>query len=547
MSKKSRTIAAIDIGTNSIHMVIASVNQRKMLSFISRDKEMVRLGCSGKDMKHLESDAIERGVRTLKHFAEIAKSENAMVRAVATSAVREALNSHEFIEMVSQEAGIEAEIVSGIEEGRLIYLGAINAISCNGKKTLVIDIGGGSTETIIGTGNEIIYVDSHKLGAIRLSNRFFPNGIIDKKSVDDCREYIVGEWTPILDRLKSTGFEIVLGCSGTITNLALISLAMKGERIPENINGLVLTKEDLMKVIKKIISSKNLKQRLNIPGIDPTRADIITGGALIFEQIMRALDIKQIIISAYALREGILFDTIEKFEADLQHTHPSHLKLESLNHIIELYQVDIVHANHILKLAIKLYDSLLDLHKLPDLDIEYLEASALLHDVGYHISRDQHHKHSYYLIKNSVMPGYTNDELELIANVARYHRKSHPKKKHEEFSLLNENRQYLVMILAGILRIAEGLDRRQLRNVADLEIYPSWQKSSTGYLENRKPKTHISFHANPNDEMNAKRTLYVEIIPEPDTTYPDIELWGAERRKLLLEEVFDINIEFSIK
>ncbi|MBM2814056.1 MAG: exopolyphosphatase [Ignavibacteria bacterium] len=516
MHKKTPLIAAIDLGTNSFHMVTASVNNRQMLKIVSREKEMVRLGSSGGDMKKLMPDAIERGVRTLKHFAEIAKNDNADIRAIATSAVREAQNQSDFIERVKNEIGIDIEVVSGVEEGRLIYIGAMHAVPIFDKKALVIDIGGGSTEAIIGLKGNINFVNSHKLGAIRLTKKFFHDGISTPKRVSESRDFIKGDWAPTLKLVEQTGFEVVVGTSGTITNLALMTLAMRGEKIPGIINGLTVSGADILKVINLIVNTRTVKERAALPGMDADRADIITAGALILEQAIKQLHIDKLILSSYALREGIVFDTVLKSRSESEHRVLSHLRYDTIYHLCQIYQVDIEHAEHIKQLALQIFDGLQDLHKLGFSQREFLEDAAMLHDAGYHISHDSHHKHSYYLIKNSIMPGFTMDESEYIANIARYHRKSHPKKKHENFKGLSNEKQDGVRILSGILRISEGIDRRMLKNVLSVGIKYDAQK------------------------------ITISLISEHEKAYPDIELWGAERRKLLLEETLCRNIVFEI-
>lgn len=516
MLTKAPLIAAIDVGTNSFHLLIASVNNRGMLQINSREKEVVRLGSSSGDMKYLSPEAISRGFETLKNFAQLAKSENAEIFAVATSAVREALNKKEFLDKVKDELGIDIEVISGNEEGRLIYLGVLHALPILNKKTLIIDIGGGSTETIVGLNGEILYVNSVKLGAIRLTKRFFDTDKISNKQIEECREFIKGEWTPILKNVEKCGFETVVGTSGTIQNIALMVLSEKNERIPDILNGITISTEDSLKIIQRIISAKTNEERLELPGIDPSRVDIIVAGALIFEFILKTLQIKKFCISSYALREGILFDKVEKANALQQYGNLSHLRYETIYFLCQQYKVDLKHAEYVKNIALTIFDSLQELHKLGNYERELLEAASLLHDAGYYIAHDQHHKHSYYLIMNSIMPGFTNDEAEIIANIARYHRKSHPKKKHIEFQNLSEEKQRIVKILAGILRIAEGIDRRQLQTVKEVKVY-----------------------------SNAKE-INIHLIPNENSEYPDIELWGANRRKLLLEETFKKIVNFYI-
>lgn len=508
---KSPVIAAIDVGTNSFHLIVASVDRKGILNVITREKEMVRLGSSGTDMKYLEDAAMERGIATLKNFAELARSEKAIIRAVATSAVREALNKNIFQERALNEVGIEIEVVSGVEEGRLIYLGALHALPIYNKQTLVIDIGGGSTETIIGKEGNIIHVNSEKLGAIRLTKRFFENGKSTKEAVKLCREYIRGEWAPAIKKISEIGFELVVGCSGTIQTLAKMVLANKGQQIPDVLNGITVQARDLLEVINTISKTTSVKERQSLPGIDIDRADIILGGALIFEHFLKELNIDRILISPYALREGIVFDTVQKIKELNEYKHLTHLRYQTVLNLCTKFQVESNHSDHVRNISLKIFDALSIFHKLGSAEREMLEAASLLHDVGYIISHDQHHKHSYYIITHSDMPGFTNDEAEMIGIIARYHRKSHPKKKHPEFTNLSFKKQEIVKILAGILRLSEGIDRRRKQYVKDVNI-------------------HIK-----------ARTVLIKLIPACNESY-DIEVWGANRRVSLLEESLGIKI-----
>ncbi len=306
---KPPVIAAIDVGTNSFHMAIATVNSRGMMNVLNREKEIVRLGSGGGDMKILTAEAIDRGVTTLRHYSEIAKTENAEIYAVATSAVREADNKDEFLNKVKSETGIAVQVVSGLEEGRLIYLGALHALPIYNKRILLIDIGGGSTETVIGYKGKTEYVNSEKIGSIRITKRFFDGDHeTAKESVESCREFIKGEWSPILHRISETDYDTVVATSGTLQTLAVMTLAAKGSAIPDIINGLTVSAKNVLKVIGKIISAGTRKKRAALPGMDQSRADIILGGGLIIERAIKTLKIKKFTISSFALREGIIFD-----------------------------------------------------------------------------------------------------------------------------------------------------------------------------------------------------------------------------------------------
>ena len=507
----SGLVTAIDVGTNSFHAVVASVSAKGVFTIHSRDKESVRLGESTTDMKYLSEEAMERGIVAMKRFAQMAALAKTPVRAIGTSAMREAINRDEFVRRVQEATGITIEVVSGNEEARLIYLGVLQALPIVDIKALVIDIGGGSTETIVGLRGDMLYGHSAKLGAIRLTRRFFFEERLSTKAIKDCREFIQGEWALVFRSIELCGFDKAIASSGTAQTIATIALAQKNrlfEDKSESLNGVTLTQSEILSAIETILKEKTAKKRADIPGMDPKRADIIVGGALILEQAITRLDVRELTISDYALREGILLDYYQKqFDIERYH-HLSRLRYESVMNLCDTCQVDKRHAEHVRNLAVQIFDELkaADLIALGETERELLEAAALLHDVGYHISSDQHHKHSYYIIRNSPLLGFTNDEEELIANIARYHRKSHPKAKHENFQRIPPAKRPLVSLLAGILRIAEGLDRRRQNIISTLTI------------------RHTA----------AVITLELECRQSEDT--PEIELWSAERRTALLEE-----------
>ncbi|GMV52865.1 MAG: Ppx/GppA family phosphatase [Flavobacteriales bacterium] len=501
----SKTIAAIDVGTNSIHMVIAAVNTHSTLHVLERNKEVVRLGSSATDMKQLSAEAMDRGVAALQRFAVEAGSHKALIKAVATSAVREANNRDVFLDRVLKTSGIDVEVVSGVEEGRLIYVGVLHSLPVISRQTLVIDIGGGSTETVIGSQGDVVAVHSVKLGHIRLTKRFFPDGIATPETIEACRNAVRNEWTPTFQDLMRAGFNEVVGTSGTIKALVGMTLARQGKHVPESLNGVRVSRDDMMTTINNVISASADSTVALLPGLDPKRADVILAGALILEQAFVGLNIADLVVSRFALCEGLAFDTAQKMHDIQQYHHLSSLRYQSIMHLCELYQVRLDHAEHVKILALQIFDALQNVHNLTDRERELLEAASLLHDVGYHISAEQHHKHSEYIIANSDLSGFTNDEADLIAAIARYHRKSHPKKKHPNYNRLPASSKRIVRILASILRIAEGLDRRQLAIVRN---------------------------------VRAVVTVSTIELSLECSEKSDIEVWSAERRKGLMEEVF---------
>jgi len=410
-------------------------------------------------MKHISKAAMLKAIKVLKRFGHAAQLMGATVRAVATSAVREALNQAEFIKKVQAKTGIKIEVISGFEEAWLIYLGVIQSLPVFNKKILMVDIGGGSTEFFIGRKAKVHFDDTIKLGAVRLTARYFSRGKISGKEVSQCREYVSGMLSPVARQIKHFDYDLVVGTSGTILAIAKMVEAAKDSQPAPSTNNFYFNRKELSVAINKIVSCHTIKQRQNIPGLDPDREDIITAGALILEGIFKVLNIKRMLVSEYSLKEGLLWDTIQKKSNLRGREYFQDTKAASVLSLAWLCRYEARHSQQVCRLALGIFDQLSGYHGLSEIHRSYLKAAAILHDIGLFLSRSQHHRHSYYLIRNAELLGFTENEKEIIANVARYHRKSHPKLKHEGFSRLNKTDRIMVKKLAAILRIADGLDR----------------------------------------------------------------------------------------
>ena len=505
-------LAAIDIGTNSIHLVVARPTGNNRFEVIDREKDVVRLGSGSGDMKRLAPDAIERGLDALRRFQQLADSRGAEVHAVATSAVREADNRLEFVRRAAQEAGVRVAVISGAEEARLIRLGALQAVPAYEQRHLLIDIGGGSTEFIIGERAEVLGARSLKLGAIRLTERFGLDGAVKRKVLDECRQYIRSYLAPVTRMVETFGFDVAIGSSGTIVNLMEISRALNGEGALRQVSGAVLDAEGLAAVVTAISSAGSLDERASIPGLEAKRADIVLGGALVLEQSFDRLGIDEMVVSDFALREGVLLDALRRRD----HTSIGHLRdlrYESVMHVAALVPEEREHAEHSTELALRLFEQTGAVHQLDPSNEELLEAAGLLANVGLLVSHDRHHLHSYYVIRNSdALTGFTDEEIELIALVARYHRKSAPKSSHADFAALSEDQQHVVRVLAGLLRLGVALDRTRTRAVRDLRV-----------------------------EV-AKKRITIEIEADGDAS---LERYTAEARKGLLADALGIEVEIA--
>ncbi|MGI9576965.1 MAG: Ppx/GppA phosphatase family protein, partial [Microthrixaceae bacterium] len=272
-------LAAIDIGTNSVHMVVARVVSPERFEVLTRHKEMVRLGSGVGDMVHLETDAIERGVAALRRCQEIARGFDAEVWAVATSAVREAANSDGFLRRAYEEAGVSINVISGVEEARLIQLGVLQSLPVFDKRLLLVDVGGGSTEVLFGTGGDVRYARSLKLGSLRMTQRFFPDGIVEADAVQRCRKFIRSRLAAAVHEAHGLDHDVAVASSGTAESLAVMAIARRGEEAPSDMNAQRLTRKALGKVIDDLASATTTKERLALPAIDSARADILLGGA----------------------------------------------------------------------------------------------------------------------------------------------------------------------------------------------------------------------------------------------------------------------------
>lgn len=507
-TKFPEKLAAIDIGTNSIHLLIARVvPESGGFVVLDHDKDMVRLGAGVGLRGELTEDVIARAIVALRNFQARAKAAGADVRAVATSAVREASNREVFLERVRKEIGLPIEVATGYEEARLTYLAVRKAVDAGARTMLMLDIGGGSTEFVVGRGDEIRYDDSLKLGAVRLTQEFFPDGKTDSKTVAECRKYCALGLSPIRRGLAQFGYEWAVGSSGTVQCIGRMIMFQRGLQPTGRINRIAISAAELYACVEQILAAKNSSGRSKLKGVDEGRAEVLAGGAILLESVFRELELKSMTISEYSIREGILFDSIARlFQREKFLSHEGQ-RFRSVIHVAERFEYELPHSQHVTRLALSIYDQTMVLHGLGDIERELLEAASLLHDVGLYVSHAAHHKHSYYLIRNSQLLGFADYEQHIIALIARYHRKSPPRKSHLEYMTVPPAHQLLISKLAGILRIADGLDRTHVSAVKDVEV-----------------------------ELGSKDVTF-RLIPQNSQSL-EYAIWGAERKRDLFEEVF---------
>lgn len=520
--KEDRVLAAIDVGTNSIHMVVVKIQpDLPAFSIIDREKETVRLGNFDETTKTLTSAAMDRAVAALKRCCAIAHSLQAEeVIAVATSAVREATNGAEFIDRVYQEVGLTVNVISGTEEARRIYLGVLSGMEFQGQPHAVVDIGGGSTELILGEGERHRYLSSTKIGAVRLTAQFIKTNPISDPEFLSLRSYVRGMLELPIQELKShlVGQEVLrlIGTSGTIECLAALVAYKRLNLVPDPLNGYQITYEDLSKLLEEL-QRATYSERLAMPDMSPRRAEIIVAGAVILHEAMGLLNAQSITICERALREGVIVDwmiTHGLIEDRMQ--FQTSVRQRNVLKTAHKYKVHLDRSERVARFVMTLFEQTYgNLHTWGSLEKELLWAATILHNCGHFVSHSAHHKHSYYLIRHGELLGYTETELEVIANIARYHRRSGPKKKHENFrNLPTRYHRQMVTQLSALLRVAVALDRRGIGAIKDIQCYCD-------------RSAHI---------------LRLEVIPsQPDDDCAS-ELWNLDYKKGYFEEVFETQL-----
>ena len=454
------TLALLDIGSNSIHMILTEIQPDFSYKILDRFKDVTRLGEETFKSGHLSPGALAKGTEVVKNFVTLARNRGfTRIEAVATSAVREASNGGEFIEAIGRQTGVRIRVVTGQEEARLIYLGVRQSMDFGDRNVLIADVGGGSVELIVGNRNKLLHATSLKLGAIRLKDLYLRQDTPSAGRLERLEEAVEAQLRTALPRFKKVGFDELVGTSGMIGNLAEIMHNQKTGRPIPQINLARFSYKDVV-AAEKLLLKTPLKHRAEIPGVDPKRVDVLVPAVIVLRVLMERLDIAELTVSDKAIREGLLYDFIERHREGIQAEQEiPNVRRRDVLRVARKCQYDPVHTHHVAKLCLQIFDQTASVHKLGEREREWLEYAAILHDVGYLINIRQHHKHSYYLIKNCDLVGFTADEIELIANIARYHRKAIPEDDHRTLKDLPDDLRDTLTVLGGILRVGDALDR----------------------------------------------------------------------------------------
>jgi exopolyphosphatase/guanosine-5'-triphosphate,3'-diphosphate pyrophosphatase len=458
-------LAAIDIGTNSIRCINVEADPLGGFRVLDDEKAPVRLGEGLNKSGTISATATARAVAAIKRMAQISEGLEAEIAAVvATSAVRKATNQSEFIAQVKSATGLDISVISGEQEANLANLSAHHNFVMDQQRFGVTDIGGGSVEIVVSSGRHIEQIESLDLGAVFLTEKFLANDPFHDDELQKLRKYIrkqlktigIGEGLPL---------SCLIGSGGTMTNIGSMVMAMRGENY-DSVHRYEILHSEIIHLLAMLVR-KTHKERLQVAGLNPERADIIVAGMVLTDELMRRMRTNLLRINAQGIREGLILQSLQQRGLIPEQQQGRNWRTAILA-FARSCRFDEQHSTQVSKLALKIFSCVAESSGLNERHRELLEAAALLHDIGYFISYDGHHKHSYHLIRHANLFGFTPQEREIIANLARYHRKSSPKKKHLNFAPLNEQDKDLVRKLAGILRLADGLDRRRNCQIKDI-------------------------------------------------------------------------------
>ena len=505
-SEPTKRIAAIDLGTNSFHAVLVDIYPDGSFRTVNKLKEMVSLAEKGLEDR-LSREAMNRGLEALNRIKFLCDSHNVEnILAFATSAIREAENGGDFIKEVGDEVGIRVRAISGKMEAEMIGLAVMHSIVLSEEMVLMADIGGGSVEFIIGNGKEFIYYNSLKLGVARMAAAFVDSDPITEKDIKKLQNHFKKELAEIIKLAKKHKVKTIIGSSGTMENIGEMVANRKSLTAERSLNELEFTTDDFNDLYSDFIKLDR-KQRKKEKGLEEKRIDIINPGMVLVEFLLQKLNIENIKISEGALREGMILNYIENKKDQLNLDLVANFQDPRRRSIFELLRKTNwaeAHSRHVTNFALQLFDEFKEDLNLKESDRELLEYASLMHDIGYYISYRKHHKHALYLIKNSDLLGFKEDEINIMANVSRYHRKSAPHKRHTPYKQLNKKLRKRVKKLSAILRVADGLDRSHYQNVQKLEI------------------------------INEEDTIELLITTHSD---PELEIWGTLRKGDLLEKL----------
>ena len=498
-------IAAFDLGSNSFHLLVVDAHPDGTFVPLIKEKDMLRLGDAVGREGRIPDALADRAVATVERFRKLAIGAGTEeIHARATSALREAENGGEVVDRMGAEAGVKVRVISGQEEARLIFEAVRAAVVIDPGPALCLDLGGGSLEVMVGDRKSLQLSASVPLGVARLTAELVTGDPFTSDDVRRLEKRATSVLAPLADDVAQLVPAMAVGSSGTFCDLARMVAARRTGTVPRSINQFSFTRDELLPLHEELLGMRS-SERAGVPGLETKRADIIPTGSMVLLTAMELFGFDKMTVSEWAMREGIVLDVIPRHEAADWSGDPRAIRASSVLQLARRCNWDEGHSRQTARLALDLFDQTATLHNLGSDDRELLEHASLLHDIGEHVSTESHHKHSAYLIQHGRLRGFTPEEVDLVAALARAHRGGGPKPSHEPFGSLDREARDRVTRLAALLRVADGLDRGRSGNVSGIDMVL--------------------------DGSSARLVVRSE-------TDIAIELWGARRKRELFERLF---------
>ncbi len=500
-----QTIAAIDVGSNAMRMVVGRIVYEGKVEAVENLRLPVRLGQDAFTTGIISEETSRQTLDAFVRFRRIADNHKVeKIRAIATSAMREADNSDLLIDRIARSTGIQIETINGEEEARLIHLAVSQAINLN-KHVLLVDIGGGSVEVTLSQNGKILSTESYNMGTVRLLNTLGGEKNAALPFHKLVRQYAEAARRRIDRELGSKKINICVGTGGNIEEMGRLR-----EKLFKGDNDRMITLEELDKLVETL-SRMRVEERIRKFKLKPDRADVILPASIVLQMIAHAAKIKEVIIPSVGLKDGVLWDMAYRLQENM-HISPREQVWTSALWLGKKYQFDQDHAKEVARLAGRLFDQSRDLHDLGDEDKLLLELAALLHDIGHFISPIDHNKHGYYILKANPLIGLVESRQELVANIIYYHRKSMPGWQDEGFRSLTPNDRIMVTKLSALVRLADALDVSHTGSVKDVQF------------ESKKDGWRLS--------LQGKGDLM-------------LERWALEKRQKLFQDVFGVKLKLA--
>ena len=510
IERASLRIGAVDMGSNSFHLVVVDAHPDGTFDTLLREKEMLRLGDVVTRTGTIPEGHVERIVDTMRRFASMASSVGAVeVVACATSAMREADNSSDIVDLVREETGIDVEVISGRREAQLIFSAVRESLALEPGPAVCFDLGGGSLEVMVGDNAGLLWSTSLHLGAARLAAQFLDSDPPTPGELRRLKARILDVLSPVAREVASFEPKLMVGTSGTFQDLARMAVAARTGTVPGAVNQLVVERSDVAELHERLVSLPS-SSRTKVAGLDARRADQIPVGSLLLLTAMKLFGFEDLTIGEWALREGIVLDAIHRHEVAEWTNDAEAVRRSSVLGLARRCNWDEAHATQVARLATTLFDRTSPLHRLSADDRELLEHAAVLHDIGEHVAVDGHHKHTAYLIEHGKLRGFRPEDIAVLATLGRYHRRGDPKTSFEPFASLAPGRRAEVLHLLALLRLADGLDRGHAATVDDVDV--------------ELPEGRVRLLVTSRGDM-------------------DLELWGLRRKQELFERLVERKVD----